>query len=219
MSRMVRTIGVGVAAAVWLLVLGFVWFAASVLRDPVAPGDKADAIVVLTGGEARIKAGVDLLARGQGQRLLISGVNQNTSARDLVRATGIDPERFSCCVDLGYTALDTVGNAKEIRAWAETRKYTSLIVVTSSYHMPRSLIELRRALPGTRLVPYPVAVKPASARAAWYLDWWTFRVILSEYVKLIPAAARYAIDRGSRAVGIAGTPAVDSAPNDVAIRP
>lgn len=191
-----------VASTLWLLALGFMLFAAVVLREPQPVGDKADAIVVLTGGEARIRAGIELLSRGAGERLLISGVNTRTSARDLVRATGIDVERFTCCVDLGYTALDTAGNAAEIRAWAEGRGYDSLIVVTSSYHMPRSLLELHRAVPGVHFVPHPVVTRRAASRSTWWLERSTLRVIVAEYLKLLPATARYALDRGREALGL-----------------
>ena len=65
----------------------------------------------------------------------------------LQRLSGLDEEKFNCCVDLGYAALDTIGNADETRRWAEALHYDSLIVVTASYHMPRSLAELARAMP------------------------------------------------------------------------
>ena len=63
------------------------------------------------------------------------------------RLLGLDKQLFNCCVDLGYEALDTVGNADETRTWARSNGYTRLIVVTSRYHMPRSLAELALAMP------------------------------------------------------------------------
>ena len=63
---------------------------------------------------------------------------------------------FNCCVDLGFEAEDTVGNAQEIAAWADAKGYDSLIVVTSDYHMPRALTEIRAAAPGVELTAYAV---------------------------------------------------------------
>src|SRR5690606_33681732 len=59
-----------------LFIGGFGLFATHVARlatpDDVA---RADAIIVLTGGQARIDAALGLLQSGKGERLLISGVN------------------------------------------------------------------------------------------------------------------------------------------------
>jgi uncharacterized SAM-binding protein YcdF (DUF218 family) len=56
--------------------------------------------------------------------------------------------------------------------------------------MPRSLTELRRALPEVALVPHPV-VSSKFQPERWWADIYTARLLLSEYVKFLPAAARY----------------------------
>ena len=65
-----------VVCALALFAGGFVWFAVHVSRlaTPENPAE-ADAIIVLTGGQARLNAAIDLLKSGKGQRLLISGVS------------------------------------------------------------------------------------------------------------------------------------------------
>nr|MCH9765206.1 YdcF family protein [Alphaproteobacteria bacterium] len=74
----------------------------------------------------------------------------------------------------------------------------------SGYHMPRSLMELKRALPGTTLIPH--AVMPASLhQKRWWLHRTTMRVLVSEYLKFIPSAARYAASRIVRGWGERGT--------------
>jgi hypothetical protein len=60
--------------------------------------------------------------------------------------------------------------------------------------MPRSLLELGRTLPGVELVPYPV-VPSALVNEPWWLRTGILRRLAGEYIKLFPAAARYA---GSR---------------------
>ncbi len=190
---MIGTAGI----SLWLLAFGFVMFASSVMREPVESDFKADGIVVLTGGQSRITEGSRLLKLGRGERLLISGVNNQTRQEDLQRLTGLDEKKFNCCVDLGYTALDTIGNASEARTWAEARQYDSLIVVTSNYHMPRSLVELGRVLPNTKLIPHPVKPKTFQTEA-WWLSPLTTRNLVAEYLKFLPSAARFAFARALR---------------------
>ncbi len=149
----------------------------------------ADAIVSLTGGSTlRIKTGVDLLTAGAGERLLISGVNPSVDA-DAVRAqTGGEPALFACCIDLGREALTTVGNAAETAAWADEHGYESLLVVTSNYHMPRSLLELRHAMPDVELIAHPVRSGVDPART--WRDGRSFKGVLVEWAKWRVAALR-----------------------------
>lgn len=172
------------------LSVGFVDFANHVARA-TPPGDvRADGIVVLTGGSARIDEALQLLAEGRATRLLISGVNPLVTRAELAAAVA-EPLRpmLDCCAELGREAEDTVGNAAEASAWAAERGLGSLIVVTSGYHMPRSMAELSKAMPGTQLIPFPVNNPDLHLR-----DWWRDRealsLLLREYGKLLLAEAR-----------------------------
>jgi uncharacterized SAM-binding protein YcdF (DUF218 family) len=189
-KALVLALALGLAA----LAFGFVLFAVSVTRDDASGWDKADGIVVLTGGDNRIEAGAKLMSEGRARRMLISGVNRKVSREEMQRLLGIDNQLFNCCVDLGYEALDTVGNADETRTWAKSNGYTRLIIVTSRYHMPRSLAELALAMPGVTLLPYAVTPR-RFPEAAWWLHPSTTRVLLSEYLKFIPAVARLTAQR------------------------
>lgn len=184
------------------MLAGFVVFAASATALRPQPRSSADGIVVLTGGEHRIVEAMALLADGHGRRLLVSGVHPQTTRDDLRRITGLDSLLFDCCVDIDHLALDTVGNANETRKWAGTWRFSSLIIVTSTYHMPRSLAELGRLMPTTRLVPYPVVSRNFVTRE-WWLHPPTARLLASEYLKYLPAVARLSLAR------IVGLPARD----------
>ena len=127
-----------------------------------------------------------------GRRLLISGVNRETT-RDQVRATLTAPGRaFDCCVDLGFEAENTQGNARETLDWVARHRYRSLIVVTADYHMPRALLELHAAMPEIRLRPYPVETEVITARR-----WWArpedARHMAVEYCKYLVILARSTI--------------------------
>lgn len=190
-----RTIVGLFALGVSVIGFGFVLFANAVMREPETHDVRADGIVVLTGGQTRISEAARLLKDGRGERLLISGVNTKIGRPSLIKISGIDEKTFNCCVDLGYGALNTVGNAEETRRWAEAFGYDRLIVVTASYHMPRSLAELARAMPEIELLPHPVS--PDGLREkVWWLDATTTRLLAAEYIKFLPAAVRLAVTRG-----------------------
>jgi uncharacterized SAM-binding protein YcdF (DUF218 family) len=95
----------------------------------------------------RLEAATKLLEDGKGQRLLISGVNREATRADVLGVTKAGKPIYDCCVDLGFAAADTIGNARETAEWAKAKGYKSLIVVTADYHMPRSMLELRAAMP------------------------------------------------------------------------
>ena len=97
---------------------------------------------------------------------------------------------FGCCVDLDKRSLNTEDNAFEATVWARKRGFRSLIVVTSTYHMPRTLIELRQSMPEVELVPYPV--KSPRMETEWWNDPRTSWVLCKEYLKFVTASARYA---------------------------
>ena len=189
-SRAVAAVTVALLLAGMAFIGGFAAFATHVsgLATPAEPRD-ADAIIVLTGGQARLDAAVDLLKSGKGQRLLISGVHPSARPVDLQRATGGDAGLFTCCVDIDHAALDTIGNAQESAKWVESHAFDSVIVVTNNYHMPRSLLELRRLIGNADLVPYPVVNTPLDG-GEWITNPDARRVLFTEYTKYLAAMAR-----------------------------
>ena len=185
-----RTLFYLTGAAVIALVAGFVAFAASVVAAAPPADPKADGIVVLTGDSARIDGALHLLAERRATRLLISGVNPSVTAKALASTLGGRlGEVFACCVDLGRDAEDTVGNALETRDWARSLGFSSLIVVTSAYHMPRSIAELADAMPKVELIAYPVA-NPELHLNDWWSDPRPLVVLVREYSKYLLTAAR-----------------------------
>ena len=168
---------------------GFFVFADQVATAEPPPSPRADGIVALTGDTGRIGTAIDLLSHESATRLLISGVDQATSATTLRNAFPASASLFRCCIDIGRAARDTRGNALEARDWARARGFRSLIVVTSAYHMPRSLREMSRALPEVELVPVPVQPVQQDLRA-WTSSGSTFRLLLTEYVKYILSRMR-----------------------------
>jgi uncharacterized SAM-binding protein YcdF (DUF218 family) len=180
----------GGAGVVCALVVGFGLFAehVSLLTQP-ANMRAADGIIVLTGGQSRIGAAIDLLKSGKGKRLLISGVNPHSGRRALREVTGGDKQLFTCCVDIDHEAVDTIGNAEQSAKWVAEHDYGSVILVTNNYHMPRSLLEMHRLLPTASVEPYPV-VNSRLDDGSWLTKPAAVRVLATEYVKYLAALAR-----------------------------
>ncbi|MES2337021.1 MAG: YdcF family protein [Pseudomonadota bacterium] len=110
--------------------------------DPV----RTDAIVVLTGGAGRIPRGLAVMEAGLAKRMLISGADSRVKPRELAAEYKVSHRLFTCCIDLGYEAVDTRSNAEETARWLKTHGYRSVRLVTAEWHLPRARMELAHAL-------------------------------------------------------------------------
>jgi uncharacterized SAM-binding protein YcdF (DUF218 family) len=171
--------------ALLFFVGGFFKFASRVRAEPDPPPN-AQAIVALTGGSVeRLSTGVRLLQERKGERLLISGVNRLVTDDELLQGVlDVDPRLATCCIDLGRAAEDTLGNAAETALWAREHHYTKLILVTDDYHMPRSMAELRVAMPEAEVHPYPVRTHWTDPEL-WRGDLGAASRLGAEYVKYL----------------------------------
>ena len=158
---------------------GFCLSAANLKADASV---RADAAIALTGGSGeRIAAGVALVTNGAVPRLLISGVHEDVTMEDVAALAGGPEETYACCVELGWQAATTVGNAQEAAGWASENGYGSLVLVTSDYHLPRSAILMAQAMPEVDLIVYPVrgSIDPSQPLASFR----TARSLIQEWLK------------------------------------
>ncbi len=190
LSRWIFGLLVVAVSLTGIYMAGFAVFANHVagLKTPVDP-PRADAIIVLTGGQARLKAATALLQAGKGERLLISGVHPSARSLALRNATGAGTQLYDCCIDIDRMALDTIGNAVESSKWLQSNGYSSTIVVTNNYHLPRSLLEMHRRTTGIKLIAYPV-VNSDLAGGGWLTNPDALRVLFTEYGKYVMALMR-----------------------------
>jgi uncharacterized SAM-binding protein YcdF (DUF218 family) len=158
-------------------------------RERIEPAHPADGITVLTGGVSRIDEAMKLLSQGMAKRVLITGVNRGTTLEQLKELSSQGDQYFACCVDIDKEARNTIDNATETAQWVALHQYGSVIVVTSNYHLPRALAELERSMPGVTLVPYPVVDNNVHVERWWNYPG-TTRLLLSEYLKYLPALGR-----------------------------
>ena len=141
--------------------------------------------------------------------MLISGVNRRATradVKDVARGVG---RMWECCVDLGFRAADTRGNARETAGWARYHGYGSVILVTADYHMPRALLELRAQTPGVEFYPYPVATD-LDAKRWWRNSLATRRMALeySKYLVILGREAILSLGRPAAGPGRTGAPGV-----------
>ncbi len=168
---------------------GLVWFVGSMNHSPADTTTRTDAIVVLTGGSKRLKAGIELLKRDSAPVLFLSGVNRKVEMRDILRLAGNPPAPLAKRIVLGYRAEHTRGNAAETALWFNSGNRKSLRLVTANYHMPRSLLELRRELPDAIMIANPVA--PISVQPGrWWRSARGLTVVFKEYNKYLLAMLR-----------------------------
>jgi len=172
-----------VAASLLLIyLLGYALFV--VLLPKAADDRRTDGIVVLTGGAKRIERGLDLVERKRAERLLISGVDRAVRPVELAAEYRIDKDLFECCIDLGHESVDTRSNGAETARWVKQKKFKSIRLVTTDWHMPRARFELAQQLgPSVEVMSDAVQSKPS------------FRTLFLEYNK-------YLLRRAAVVIGI-----------------
>jgi uncharacterized SAM-binding protein YcdF (DUF218 family) len=169
--------------------LGFIAFAMTLPGPPLGI-PRADAIVTLTGGDARLDTAVGLLEKGVAKRLLITGVHPSITKPE-IRLLAHGGHKFDCCADLDFAAEDTRENASEAANWIQAHHYRSLILVTANYHMRRALSEFAAAMPNVTLIPFPVEPEGVNF-GRWWRDPHAVRLLHAEYAKYL---ASFVLDR------------------------
>lgn len=184
----------GLVALLWGA--GLLFFATQIhaMTEPAIDTalQNTDAVVVPTGGSERLQVGITLLKAGKAKKLFISGVHMGVTKEPLLASFDIPKAMRDCCVMLGHTASSTQGNADETQAWMELEGYHSLRLVTANYHMPRSMMLFRRAMPDMVILPHPVMPDKVMLH-----DWWlhagTASLLVTEYNKYLWALLRLTV--------------------------
>jgi uncharacterized SAM-binding protein YcdF (DUF218 family) len=93
---------------------------------------------------------------------------------------------------LGHEADNTRGNALETAGWMREQGFHSMRLVTSAYHMPRSLLEFSAAMPDITITPHPVFADNVKQG-----EWWawpgTASLLAEEYVKYLVVLLRQSL--------------------------
>ena len=182
-----KIIAISCAVLAAIFISGLQYFVLNLPRHMESPTRKSDGIVVITGGQQRLDAGLKLLAAGTASKLLISGVgnglNKVILANDL-KLNQIQSDLLMCCAELEFEARDTIGNARAARHWAGNNHLASLYLVTANYHMPRAKLAFEREMPHINLQYWPVSPDDLQID-----NWWTdpglVRLLAREYAKFL----------------------------------
>lgn len=193
-GRTVRRVAAATLALIVVVLVAWTWgliqFVAKIPDSVEDESTHTDAIIVLTGGTLRLEKGFELLSARLADRLLISGVDRSVQLDQVLGVAGLEPADLECCITLGYMAEDTGSNARESAAWIRANDVKSVRLVTSGYHMPRSLLEFRSSTPDVRIIPH--AVFPEHVVVD---EWWsrpgTASLVITEYNKYLLAATRH----------------------------
>ena len=171
-----------VGGCLWLA--GLILFTHLIPSSPQDTTTPTDGIVIFTGGKTRLDVALSLFEDQKGKYLLVSGVNPQSSLPERIEKLPLRSR-----ITLGYAAQDTAGNAEETARWAHKHPIKSLRLITSNYHMPRSLFELHHLLPGVHIIPHPV-VGESFLKPKWWLVPSTLKLVIQEYNKFLFALLR-----------------------------
>lgn len=177
-----------IAVIIIISMLGF-WLGGMVGYHELIPSKqtqinkKYDAIIILTGGERRITDGINLLAEGKANQLLVTGVGKDVKAAELLNKMNLPPH-IAAKIDLGKKARSTIGNVHESKEWIEENNIKTAIIVTGNYHIPRAIRLFKSRIKDLEILPYPVFPKEYK-NEKWPFHKNTARLVLKEYNKFL----------------------------------
>ncbi len=163
-------------ALLLLWLFGYSLFIASItFMQPGKSETDIEAVIALTGGKDRLQKALGLMVNNKIDKLFISGTGQNYTVEQLTAAPALQQK-----ITLGPTATNTNENATESKAWIDQHHITRFYLVTSNYHMARSMIEFKDIMPDKEICPFPVFLKSFKPGAHGY-----WRITFTEYNKTL----------------------------------
>ena len=145
----------------------------------------AEGIIVATGGQARLTAGLTLLSQNKAPILLLTGVGEGVTKDMLADSLSLSQDErdlLNCCIELEFIAADTKGNAIAARKWVTEKNLSSVILVTAHYHMPRTMLEFNAQLEAAKIISFPI-IPPDLSDKNWLFDWPSIKLYAREFVK------------------------------------
>jgi uncharacterized SAM-binding protein YcdF (DUF218 family) len=144
-----------------LILSHFIFFLSQInnFKSNYLNAPQIDSIVVLTGDRFRISTGVEILSKGVGEKLLLSGVNKDINPDNIKKEFPKYTDLFNCCIEIDNISSNTFENSRETFLWLKKYKYDSVLIVSSDYHMPRVKLEFERFMDKNDIYYHPVERK------------------------------------------------------------
>ena len=155
------------------------------------PNPENTNIVILTGGTNRIKDGFDIINKFDEKskytiKILVSGTGKGFTKLSIknMLSPDFDLKLIKCCVELDAISQNTYSNAKQTLKWSTKNNIKEFILITSNYHMPRSILEFKNKMPNIRILTYPIKPRKHEINN-WLNSFETFSLIFYEFCKFI----------------------------------
>lgn len=151
--------------------------------------EPADAIIAVSGGDtsARTQEAIDLYKNGWAKRLIFSGAALDKSGPSnaaVMKQQALEQDVPAGVITIEENSETTKENAEKTKDILLDKSIKSAIVVTSSYHMKRTLLEFRDRAPSVDFRAHPTI-----SDSQWSVWWWTtpygWYLALSEIAKII----------------------------------
>ena len=162
------------------LICGFEMYLIKIHNNQVSFNYQTDGIAVLTGGKGRIDLGLELFIRNKNLRLIISGVDKKVSDKSIIPYNIKNKTRIT----IDKVSETTYENAKIINEWTSKYKLQNVTVITSYYHMPRSMMLIKSLTPSINFYAYPVE-KKVSNKISFRESMPYYFFLTEEYVKYL----------------------------------
>lgn len=181
----VRNIGLAILSALLVFTAGVFLDFIGATRGfyDTAIHEKADAIVVLTGGKGRAEEGLSLLRQGRADLLILSGVNEDADAASIFFYSRLAQKEHDSIV-LDKVSRSTYENAEVVSGIVREKGIRSIILITSGYHMKRADFIFRHiAAPDVIIYNY-VAPTPNFDVARWW-EGRSLMLVMVEFLKYL----------------------------------
>lgn len=181
----IRNIGLAVLSAILVFAAGvFLDFIGATRGFYDTPSiERADAIVVLTGGKGRAEEGLSLLRKGRADLLILSGVNEDADAASIFFYSRLATEEHGKIV-LDKVSRSTYENASVVSGLIRDRGLKSIILITSGYHMKRADFIFRHVMAPDVIIYNYVAPTPNFDVARWWAGG-SLALVMVEFLKYL----------------------------------
>ena len=169
---------------IFLIILSFTYgliiFLKKIQYNQVNFNSKTEGIAVLTGGKGRIDLGLKLFKKNKNLQLIISGVDKKVSGKSIIP----DNLNNKSSITIDKVSESTYQNAKIINKWASKYKLQNVTIITSYYHMPRSMMLIQSLTPTVNFYAYPVE-KKVSDKISFRENILYYFFLTEEYIKYL----------------------------------